>query len=379
MRPIIIAIADDFSGAAEIAGIGHAYGMKTSIQTKVNGADLSEFSIFCTNSREKSAPEAIEILGSLLDAIMPFLSDAFFFKKIDSVFRGHILVEDQIVKSKCNLQRSFLLAANPSKNRIIRDGIYYVEGIPLDQTAFAWDPLFPRSTSKIRELLDKNIQVIGRKRPVPVSGTLVFDQETTADLDGIMESVRRDRDLVCGGGDAFIAFLNSLPITKKDTGLRSWKPKGNTLFVDGSTSPLQIHLPADLPVVYLGMRINDLFLKELSFEDLAIEVLQKLQEKADLYLKVGVFEPENEIDGKEIEKILGKLVKVVLLQTERQLDLCLTGGATAMAVVIELGFTSFGVDDQLSAGVVALNVSGSPLRIIVKPGSYLWPNKLVKN
>ena len=51
------------------------------------------------------------------------------------------------------VQSILLATANPERGRIIRDGNYYVDGVPLHQTAFASDPEYPRATSAVRELL----------------------------------------------------------------------------------------------------------------------------------------------------------------------------------------------------------------------------------
>ncbi len=375
--PLIIAIADDFSGAAEIAGIGHSFGLKTSIFTKENIEQLSEFSVFCSNTREKTEREAIEILEHLLDTIKPFSENVYFFKKIDSVFRGHIIAEDQVVKNKLNFKRSFLLAAIPSLNRRIINGIYFIGKYPLDETPFAWDPNYPRNTANVVDLLDKNTMVISRGKTAPGTGTFIFDQETTKDLDAIIELVNPDQDLICGSGDAFRSFLNHLSIKDKGGSVDSWKSVEYALFIDGSTSAMQKDFIRKLPNIYLGQGINDVFLGNKSVQELAREYLQNVKEKKMLYLQIGNCKMAKGIDSHDIEQILGKLAKEMVHCIRQPLDLFLTGGATAYAVISQFGLTHFKVEAQLSSGIVSLTTLEAPFRIIVKPGSYLWPAKLV--
>lgn len=48
---------------------------------------------------------------------------------------------------------TLLVPANPSRGRIIRDGRYFVDGIPLNEPAFARDPEHPPRSSSVAEML----------------------------------------------------------------------------------------------------------------------------------------------------------------------------------------------------------------------------------
>ena len=60
-------------------------------------------------------------------------------------------------------------------------------------------------------------------------------------------------------------------------------------------------------------------------------------------------------------------------------DLLIEGGATAYAVVSELGFTAFQPTEELQQGVVRMKVMGvEGLHLTIKPGSYAWPREWLK-
>ena len=79
------------------------------------------------------------------------------FKKTDSVLRGHVAAELEALMRLTSKSNTLLIPQNPSKGRIVKDGIYYINGTPLDQTSFAYDPEFPAKTSKVAKLLGNEV------------------------------------------------------------------------------------------------------------------------------------------------------------------------------------------------------------------------------
>ena len=119
--PRILVIADDFTGAAEIGGIAHLYGLSVRLQTSLSDAGLSEDDVVVldTNTRSLTPHEAskaiIKILGDLDLSVFNFI-----YKKVDSVLRGPIIPEIKAILSKAELNHGVLVSANPSKGRIIK-------------------------------------------------------------------------------------------------------------------------------------------------------------------------------------------------------------------------------------------------------------------
>src|SRR5690349_11683933 len=89
---MIIVIADDITGAAELAGIGLRYGLRVKLAAKVRKYEDTDLLILYSNTRSMEKDQAVETMKQLtLKA--GTLSPLFVYKKTDSVLRGHVLAE----------------------------------------------------------------------------------------------------------------------------------------------------------------------------------------------------------------------------------------------------------------------------------------------
>ncbi len=134
---MIAVIADDFTGAAELAGISLRYGLKVSLFTrdvKDTGADVL---IVSSDSRSMNKEEALQETERILTALIE-LNPTLIYKKTDSVMRGYVVDELKLQQDLQGLKKIFYLPANPSLNRIIQNGKYYVGGQPIAETDFAF-------------------------------------------------------------------------------------------------------------------------------------------------------------------------------------------------------------------------------------------------
>ena len=69
-----------------------------------------------------------------------------------------------------------------------------------------------------------------------------------------------------------------------------------------------------------------------------------------------------------------------ILQSKDLDELLVEGGATASHLVRFLGWKNFKPLSEYSTGVVKLEIDKKPgCRLIVKPGSYPWPEELINN
>ena len=92
---MIAVIADDFTGAAELAGISLRYGLKVSVCL---GNDIDrdvDVLIIDTNSRSLKKEEALKATVNAISKIRQMKPDLVY-KKIDSALRGYVLEELKI-------------------------------------------------------------------------------------------------------------------------------------------------------------------------------------------------------------------------------------------------------------------------------------------
>jgi len=89
---MIVVIADDFSGAAELAGVAAARGFKAEVQTRFEPQADADVIAVTTETRLLDEREAVRITGEIAQQIAA-ANPAWIYKKTDSVLRGNIRAE----------------------------------------------------------------------------------------------------------------------------------------------------------------------------------------------------------------------------------------------------------------------------------------------
>src|SRR6187402_1741100 len=203
---MIAVIADDFTGAAELAGISLRYGLKVELCVGIVEYKNADVLIVSTDSRSLKKNEAIRTTEELLKRIIE-LKPKLIYKKIDSVLRGYVLEEAKVQMKLMNNSRAFIMPANPSLHRTIRNGDYFVEGVKISETGFAHDPEFPIATNSVKEILDNEVEVIRCKDELPGKGIIVGEVGEVKDYSYWADKANEETVLI-GAGDFFTALLN---------------------------------------------------------------------------------------------------------------------------------------------------------------------------
>ncbi|HEX5105993.1 MAG TPA: four-carbon acid sugar kinase family protein, partial [Pirellulaceae bacterium] len=148
----IVIIADDLSGAAELAGIAHAHGYVAEVHRDFDAASDAEVIAVDTDSRgllpEAAADRVRQAAREILAA-----KPAWLFKKVDSLLRGNVRAEIEALLDATGQGQAVLIPANPSRGRTIVRGELRIDGVPLHETALAGEPQHPRRTSRVAELI----------------------------------------------------------------------------------------------------------------------------------------------------------------------------------------------------------------------------------
>ena len=358
----MIVIADDITGAAEIAGIAHAAGQQARLlcasgplycdtvavpprpaASTVYCDSVAVTTVIATDTRSMSEPEAAaetRRIASTLKETSPI------FKKTDSALRGHVVAELTALMDVTGYQRAVYLPANPSKGRIIRKGIYYINEIPIHETAFNYDPEFPARTSSLRE----------RFPDAEAKGIIMPDAESEDDIRRIIRQYDDGKTIFAGAADLFSLIPPISPISPITT--------PTTLILCGSTQskPLNLGIPiAPMPrEVYDGEQGADYW-----FQSLATPA-------TSLILTI----PHTHRTGKEVAVHLRTVMAEMaqrLVSKHRPDHLIIEGGATAWATLQALGWTDFRIVSQIAPGVVQMSATNGTL-VTLKPGSYPWGN-----
>jgi D-threonate/D-erythronate kinase len=172
---MIVILADDLTGAAELAGVAAARGLSAEVQPVTFLPD-TDARVIAVDTRTRGAPadEAARRVADFARQVAR-AGPEWVFKKVDSVLRGPVLAEVRSAAAALGLPRTLLVPANPSRGRSIQGGRYRVGGRPLHETAFAQDPEYPATTDDVVTLLgvgpDDEVWLLGADAPAPLGAS----------------------------------------------------------------------------------------------------------------------------------------------------------------------------------------------------------------
>ena len=350
----MIVIADDITGAAEMAGIAFSQGQQARL---VCGSPLccdnvaAQTTVIATDTRSMSEAEAVAETQRITSAISHQPSTIF--KKTDSALRGHVVAELVALMEATGYQRAVYLPANPSKGRIIKNGIYYINNVPIHETDFSFDPEFPATTSVMKE----------RFPEAEAEGIIMPDAESEEDIRSVVTKYNDGKTLFAGAADLFSALLGTSRETRNTRYTRA-SNNPSTLILCGSTQSKPLDL--GIPIAPMPREIYD------GNEDLSLWDTGAYQEKHSLILTM----PYTHRTGKEaavhLRTMMAEKTKW-LVADHCPNHLIIEGGATAWATLQTLGWTQFEIVAQIAPGIVQMSATNGTL-VTLKPGSYPWGN-----
>ncbi len=377
--PSILVLADDLTGAAELAAIGVEYGLTTEMATAAPEKADAALLVVDTDTRSLSGSQAAARIRETL-ATLP--RTAVLYKKTDSVLRGQVVSELRAIQQAIALPAALLVPQNPSKGRIIADGRYLIDGVPLDQTTFRNDPEYPRTTAEVLSLLTGSsmhgdVRVANLSDGICETGITVGNAVSAAEMDRWAAIGIRDGCVMAGGADLFRALLDRRGHTFQARAAVTIPP-GKTLVVCGSAADSSREIVerwnrSGLPVCLMPEGTDGPTCAK-AWARAALAHFQGREACTILSIRHAV-SPERAI---AFRCCMAETVRQIVGSVADDFTLVIEGGATAAAIVGVLGWTAFDVEGNLSPGVVVMRplttarVRGR-MRIILKPGSYPWP------
>jgi uncharacterized protein YgbK (DUF1537 family) len=376
----IAVIADDFTGAAEIAGVAARYGLPAEVQTAwTAGRDIGVIAVDA-DTRSLPAREAARNAGTLAEQIGSSRV-SWVYKKIDSVLRGPVAAETEAVLEALGMRRALLVPANPSLGRVIREGCYFINGEPINKTDFGRDPEYPALSPEVRTILGTSaVAVLRPQDALPERGIILGETASIADV--TVWAQRLDDQTLPAGAAEFFARILEIRLGRRAD--QSVLPSGGTacekaLFVCGSASAQSRVVREEFerrsrPVLFVpgGRGTAD------SVQAWTETAAAALASHGRVLLCIN---PHSHRDVEEPGTLITDLlVAVESLLGRAAIDhLYVEGGSTASALIRRLGWTRLRVNRELAPGVVSLEVQGKHRRFLtVKPGSYRWPDAVWK-
>jgi D-threonate/D-erythronate kinase len=370
---MLIIIADDLTGAAEVSGIASSHGLKVKLYRGVpveNVGNEVEVLVLDLNTRAMNKNQSKLVSSMAAEYIKSNFEQYKIFKKVDSVFRGHIAIELDSLMKAVSMNRAMIIPNNPSSGRVIKEAIYWVGGQKIEHTHFAHDPHFPATSSSVETLLNWNgssiySHVYRIESPLSDSGVFTFDAENLNDIQRWINQTT-DSDIVCGGGDSLRVFLKKHYGSAKEVARKILDKVDYTIYINGSMvindEERLFMLTNKIPTFYwkkeepLKSIINKC---KDAIKHVSTLTIYSIQDADDVASDVDVLsyfayiakELEQDTDGKKIHFVL-------------------SGGATAEAVIHGLGKQVFEVIEEKSPGVVTF--TDYKHIYTTKPGSYVW-------
>lgn len=408
---MIVAIADDLTGAAEIAAIGWRYGLRAEVHSQLDLPSTADLVVIDTDSRNCPAKEAVKRVRDAIKFLKIRPLD-WIYKKIDSALRGNILAEAEAMQKAMAIPRSLIVPCNPSLGRTIHNGKYSVQGRLISESDFRNDPHHPITSSDVLEILHaKRSQVEVRKptQPVRKAGVTVGEASSKADLqmwaakiwsaahcsarkdktnsgrtipDAPMNGVSSDI-LPMGGAEFFAALLEARGFKLKDRPSPPAVNASKRLFICGSASAsAQLFISTartkGLAVSSMPLRMANHLSDKKS--------LQEWKKKTQTALRfnsavIAAIDLPLQAKSKSMEKYSEQLLAVAgsILDSESIGQIFIEGGATASSLVRQMGWSSLSVVHEWAPGVATMRVENDGGQFItIKPGSYQWPPEIVR-
>lgn len=356
-----IVLADDLTGAAEIAAVAHQAGWRAMVLARPPTRPIQADVLVIDLDTRLASPTDAAHRASHYAAQLADVGYHHFFLKFDSVLRGPVRAQIDAVSHVLGRPRALLVPANPSLGRIIIDGRYLVQGVPLDKTPFAYDPCHPRTTACVAKLLgassDNPCKVLRPGELVPATGLLVAACSSARHVRSWARDLPTDA-LPAGAADFFRAWMGRREGGRPPAPKR---PHGPTLLLHGSAAT-----PAPP--------------RALFFRGLLPPTETAIRARLSTDLAAALAVPVARLAGPAAPAALGKAfarTAVRLRRAEAFRHLVIAGGATAAAVLPALGWTELTVERVWGPGVVTLRPAEAPeFAITLKPGSYDWPPAL---
>ena len=400
-------IADDFTGATDIAGFLVANGV-TTVQT--NGVPAPDFHVeadsYVVSLKSRSCPkeEAVRDSLSALRWLQGQGCEQFYFKycsTFDSTEKGNIGPVTDALLEALGTDQTVLCPALPVNKRTVYKGYLFVNDQLIHESGMRNHPVTPMRDSKLSRVMEsqsegkadtltvdtlhEGVEAVARFL-VRSRGNgfryVVFDALSQQDLDTAARAIT-DMPLITGGSGlaASLARLDPMHRKKIGTAMSAGRPKvAKTIILAGSCSEATNRQVASYTYTGDGLKIDkDALVKDR--HGYLAEVLQWLDPRLDdpfaplVYATVPADELESSkhkypagLVEEAVEELFGNLA--VELRDRGVKNFIAAGGETSGKVVQSLGISAFHIGPQIDPGVPWVKAVDQEIYLALKSGNF---------
>jgi uncharacterized protein YgbK (DUF1537 family) len=409
-KPIIGCVADDFTGASDIASFFVKGGLSTVLyngipQAETDKARAPQAMVIALKSRTIPAKDAVAQSLSAFDWLKAQGARQLYFKycsTFDSTRKGNIGPVSDAVLEKYGIPFSILCPALPVNGRVVRHGQLLVNGIPLHQSSMGNHPLTPMWDSSICNLMKAQSAwpcISMNRRELMCDDTSVSEY-----LSGLQEKHARfyivpdcetPEDARC-----IVRLFGKLPFLTGGSGIAqalasSWLPDSRD--VSAGKQVLPLHADQSRCLILAGscseatrgqvthfINAGGVSLKIVprllvdghqTVEGLSRFIKNNRNRDIMLYSSDEPYTvAKNQKLGKER---IAKLIEGTFAQTTQAAvgsgfrRIIVAGGETAGAVIQTLGYSGFLVGQAVAPGVPVMTPIEAPdIRMVLKSGNF---------
>ncbi len=240
LHALIGVIADDLTGANATGVLLRKRGFRTAALTGMEwpSGGLAGYDCVVINTESRAAHPRVAYDRVLRSARLILANDGMpLGKRIDSTLRGNLGPEiEAVLAALGRTSMAVLTGAFPASGRTTRDGVHYVNGVPLAETPVRDDPLMPVTESHVPTLVaaqtDLSIAILGlgeiRQGPAAVADRireesaagvriLCADAETDADVENLAQGMAQSglRLVAADPGPLTASYARALMATRR--------------------------------------------------------------------------------------------------------------------------------------------------------------------
>lgn len=406
----LLIIADDFTGALDTGVQFAASGANTRVVTSAD-YDFCQMDpevqvlVMDAETRHLSSREAYDIVYDITKRAaaqkIPYL-----YKKTDSALRGNIGSELTAMLEAAGGKTLSFLPAFPKMKRWTKEGVHYIDGVPVNESVFGKDPFEPVTCSYIPQMIGNQSQVkvsvrTAGNRNIPMiecgegnreePELLLWDAETDEELETLGQYLyETDRMYLTAGCAGFATVLPRL-LGLKGQRRPDIKLISKLLVICGSVNPITA---AQLDYAekhgFLRIRLKPEERLDQEFWSSAWGQEKLCQWKEILKERSCVILDSNDLPGREdtrdyanahglsldeirmrIAESYGYILKV-LLDSGLESTLMITGGDTLLGCMEQLGVREMEPVCELAPGTVLsrFSLGDTKNQVISKSGGF---------
>ncbi|MEH8033401.1 four-carbon acid sugar kinase family protein [Gallibacterium anatis] len=394
-------IADDFTGASDIASFLVENGLRTVQMNGVPQTALEQETdaiVISLKSRSNPAQEAVQQSLEALHWLQNNGATQFYFKycsTFDSTAQGNIGPVTDALLDALGEKFTIITPALPVNGRTIFNGYLFVGQVLLNESGMQNHPITPMTDANLMRLMDRQAQ--GKTGLVPYADVIkgadnvkrcfqqlqqqgfryaVVDAVDNSQLAVLAEAVA-DMKLVTGGS-GLAAYLAQHQAQGK-THQAFVPPKGKTVILSGSCSVMTnkqvAYYQTKAATQWLDVEqalSNDNYVEQLF--DWVVEHLDDAQ--APLVYATVAPEKLKQIQQQFGAETASQAIEQAFAQLAERLrnygvtNFITAGGETSSIVVQKLGFKGFNIGKQIAPGVPWLGVLDAPVYLALKSGNF---------